>query len=83
VQYRVTRTTRRHRIGNRHILAAIQNAGAPAVVETLHGFQPHYVGIDDRGVELHVVAVPDNRHEDGLAVIHAVPTSFDDQGGAS
>jgi len=51
-------------------------AGTPTVVENERGPQLHYVGADDRGVELHVIAVPDDRHPEGLAVIHAMPTSF-------
>jgi hypothetical protein len=35
-----------------------------------------YIGRDRRGVELEIVAVPDDRHPDVLAVIHAMPTSF-------
>jgi hypothetical protein len=35
-----------------------------------------FVGLDDRGVELEVIAVPDDRDPDALAVIHAMPTSF-------
>lgn len=35
-----------------------------------------YVGEDDRGVELLVIAVPDSRDPAGLAVIHAMPTAF-------
>lgn len=69
------RSARRHKIGKAHILKAMQNAGQP----TVHDGEAdalHYVGIDDRGVELHVIAVPDDRHPEGLAVIHAMPTSF-------
>ena len=40
------------------------------------GDQLHYLGTDARGVELEVVAVPDDRNPGGLAVIHAMPTSF-------
>lgn len=76
--FRVTRTARRHRIGNAHILAAIKDAGAPLIVEDERGPQLHYIGIDDRGVQLHVVALPDNRREGWLAIIHAMPTSFTD-----
>lgn len=72
----MTRAARRHRIGNAHILAAIQDAGTPTIVEDARGPQLHYVGIDDRGVQLHVVAIPDNRREGWLAIIHAMPTSF-------
>lgn len=46
------------------------------VVENDEGPQLHYVGEDDRGVELHVIAVPDDRNPDGLTVIHAMPTNF-------
>jgi hypothetical protein len=35
-----------------------------------------YVAEDDRGIELLVIAVPDNRDPAGLAVIHAMPTAF-------
>lgn len=70
------RSARRHKIGNAHILAAMANAGTPTVVENERGPQLHYVGADDRGIELHVIAVPDDRHPEGLAVIHAMPTSF-------
>lgn len=73
---RVVRSARRHKIGNAHILAAMINAGEPVVVDTGLGPQLHYVAEDDRGVELHVIAVPDNRREGGLAVIHAMPTSY-------
>lgn len=76
MRFRVTRTARRHRIGNAHILAAIQDAGAPKIVEDERGPQLRYVGIDDRGAELHVVAIPDDRHDGWLAIIHAMPTSF-------
>jgi hypothetical protein len=67
----VTRSGRRHRIGNAHILAAIVDAGEPAV----EGDSLVYVGRDDRGVELEIVAVPNDKG-DGLAVIHAMPTEF-------
>ena len=40
------------------------------------GDQLHYIGIDSRGLELEIIAVPDDHHPDGLAVIHAMPTSF-------
>jgi len=75
---RVVRSGRRHRIGNAHILAAMANAPPPTLVDTEDGRQLHFLGADDRGIELHVIAVPDNRREGGLAVIHAMPTSYTD-----
>lgn len=59
------------------------NAPAPTLVETEDGPQLHFFGADDRGVELHVVAVPDIRRVAGLAVIHAMPTSYTDREGDS
>lgn len=35
-----------------------------------------FVGEDDRGVDLEIIAVPDDRDPDALAVIHAMPTAF-------
>ena len=53
------------------------DAGEPTVI----GDQLHYVGSDSRGVEIEVIAVPDDRTPGGLAVIHAMPTSFRDKEG--
>jgi hypothetical protein len=66
---RITRSARRHRIGNAHILAAMRNAGRPTVI----GDRLVYVGEDDRGVELVVITVPDDKRSGGVAVIHAIP----------
>ena len=70
---RVTRSARRHRQGVAHIRAAILNAGEAVYDETEGAYS--WVGIDDRGIELEVVAVPDDKR-DGLAIIHAMPTEF-------
>lgn len=71
MRVRITRSARKHRIGNTHIVAAMTAAGE-LVPE---GDSPVYIGRDDRGVELRIVAVPDDRGE-GLAVIHAMPPSY-------
>lgn len=78
----VVRSGRRHGIGNAHILAAMTNAGRGQVVEARDGTQLHFIGVDDRGVELHVVAVADNHRDGGLAVIHAMPTRFANREGS-
>ena len=70
---RVTRSGRKHGIGNVRIMAAMVDAGVPTLVGE---DQLLYVGIDDRGVELEVIAVPDDRRPGQLAVIHAMPTSY-------
>lgn len=72
MRIRLTRPGREHRIGLARILAAMRDAGTP----TLIGDQLHYLGRDDRGVELEIIAVPDDRHPGGLAVIHAMPTYY-------
>lgn len=72
MQIRITRPARKHMIGNQHILEAMRNAGDPVI----EGDAMVYVGLDDRGVELEVVAVPDDKHDGGIAVIHAMPTAL-------
>lgn len=71
-QVRITRPARKHGIGNARILAAMENADAAE----MDGDAIVFVGTDDRGVELEIVAVPDDRYPGGLAVIHAMPTSY-------
>lgn len=73
-EVRITRSARKHRIGNAHIIEAMIDAGEP----TTEGDALVYVGRDSRGVEIEVVAVPDDRQEGRLAVIHAMPTHYRD-----
>lgn len=71
---RVTRPGRKHGIGIAHILAALTNA---SFVEQQAGDRTLYIGTDDRGVELEIVVIPDNRRPAGnFVVIHAMPTHF-------
>ncbi|HEY2042433.1 MAG TPA: hypothetical protein VGH11_07115 [Jatrophihabitans sp.] len=51
---------------------AVMNAVDPIQI----GDQLLFVGVDDRGIELEIIAVPDNRNPETLAVIHAMPTEF-------
>ena len=74
MEIRVTRDGRKHRIGNAHILAAMIDAGEPEVEEGSDALV--YIGTDDRGVELYIIAVPDNRRPGGLAVIHCTPNEW-------
>lgn len=67
----MVRSGRRHKIGKAHILAVMQTVAPVVVDDTLV-----YVGPDDRGIELEIVAVPDDKRPDGLAVIHAMPTAL-------
>ena len=73
VAIRITPSARKHRIGAAHILEAMTAAGVP---ELLEDDKLLYVGADSRGVELEIVAVPDDKRPGGLAVIHAMPTHY-------
>lgn len=73
VEVRITRSARKHKIGNARILHALANHHHVEAVDD-DGYL--YIGTDDRGVELEIVLVPDDRHEYGWAVIHAMPTAF-------
>jgi hypothetical protein len=75
--FRVVRSGRRHKVAVSHINYVIQT------VDPVHvGDQLLFVGPDDRGVELEIIAVPDNQKPETLAVIHAMPTSFRRRGHA-
>jgi hypothetical protein len=73
-EVRITRSGRKHGLGKAHVIEAMIDAGEPEVEED--GDALLFVGKDSRGVEIEVVAVPDDRNEDGLAVIHAMPTKY-------
>ena len=68
---RVVRSGRRHKVGVAHIVA-VMNTVNPVQV----GDQLLFVGVDDRGIELEIIAVPDDRNPETLAVIHAMPTDL-------
>ncbi len=71
---RFTRSARKHRIGKRHALYVMEH-GEPEVVP--RGRYPDdqliWVGRDDRGLELEIVAV---EKPDALLVIHVMPTGL-------
>lgn len=73
MRIRVTRSARKHRIGNARILTAMADAGTPTAGP---GDQLIYIGRDDRGLALLIIAVPDDRHPDTIAVIHAAPLDW-------
>lgn len=72
MRIKVARSGRKHRIGLAHILAAMQAAGVPEV----DGDWLLYIGRGDRGVELEIIAVPDDQDRADLTVIHVMPTAF-------
>lgn len=76
MRVRFAQAARKHRIGKAHALAAMENAGNPKIVPASDGESDDrlvFVGVDDRGVELEVIAV---QLADYLFVIHVMPTQY-------
>lgn len=75
-EVRFAQSARRHRIGKAHALAALENAGDPVVVSAPSddlNDRLVFVGVDDRGIELEIIAV---QLPSFLYVIHVMPTQF-------
>jgi hypothetical protein len=73
VEYDWSRSSRRHRIGRAHAKHVIDTT-APREITTASGASGlEWVGDDDRGVELEVVAVI---LADVVLVIHVMPTAL-------
>lgn len=70
---RITRSARKHRVGATRIRDAMAAAGVPV---ELDGGKLLYIGTDGQGVELEIVAIPDDKRPGNLAVIHAMPTHY-------
>jgi len=77
MRFYFARSSRRHKIGRAHALAALANAGAPTVVTDAQGdTKLHWVAKDDRGIELHMAGRPSVEDPTGLVIIiHIQPTS--------
>jgi hypothetical protein len=75
-EVRFANSARRHRIGKAHVLVALENAGGPTVVAAPSDDLDDrlvFVGTDDRGVELEIIAI---QLPSFLYVIHVMPTEF-------
>ena len=72
---RFTQSARKHHLGRAHVLAAMELAGEPECVPAEGDLDDRlvWVGPDDRGVVLAVIAVD---LPDYLLVIHAMPLAF-------
>lgn len=73
----MTQTARRRHIGVDHVRAAIDAAGAPTVIPGREGGASRllYVGVDDRGVELEIIAI-EQPDLDRLLVVHVMPRQY-------
>lgn len=72
---RFTTSARKHRISKTRALQAMADAGAPAVIPGSGDLDERllFIGRDERGVELEVIAVEQPDH---LLVIHVMPYAY-------
>jgi len=73
MRFYFTRTSRRHKIGRAHALAALASAGDP-IVEP--GGDLRWHGPDDRGVVLEIVGFVSSEDEDLIVIKHIMPIEF-------
>jgi hypothetical protein len=74
-EVRITASARKHRISQSRIIAALNNAVHVGSI----GDQEHFVGVDNLGVELELIVVPDDKRFGEYACIHAMPTRYRNQ----
>ena len=68
------RSARRHRIGKAHAMHVISSVEAtPVAASDIADARLIWIGRDDRGVELEIVALD---RDDAIVVIHVMPTSL-------
>lgn len=74
-EFRFTTSARKHRIGRRRALAAIAAAGEPLVIPATDDLDERllFIGPDDRGVVLEVIAVAQPEY---LLIIHVMPYAY-------
>ena len=73
MQIKFTQAARKHRIGKAHALFVIENNPFFVVTDEVGRVQRVWQGLDDRGVELEVIAVVLNEY---LLVTHVMPANF-------
>ena len=70
---RVTRDARKHKLTRTRILFALNN---DAEYTGSEGDREFYTGIDNYGVELEMILVPDDRDPSRMACIQAMPSHY-------
>jgi hypothetical protein len=73
MQIKFTQAARKHRIGKAHALFVIENNPFFVVTDEIRRVQRVWQGLDDRGVELEVIAVVLKEY---LLVTHVMPANF-------
>ena len=73
-EIRFTQSARKHRIGKRRALFVLESYQPMVVTDPKSGDQNlRWIGIDDRGLELEIIAVVTPKY---LLVIHVMPYRF-------
>ena len=73
MRIKFTQAARKHRIGNARALFVIENSSYLVVRSEEGRVQRIWQGLDDRGVELEVIAVVLNEY---VLVTHVMPANF-------
>ena len=73
MQIKFTQAARKHRIGKAHALFVIENNPFFVVTDEVGRVQRVWQGLDDRGVELELIAVVLKEY---LLVTHVMPANF-------
>ena len=85
MRFKFSRSSRRHKIGRAHALAALAAAGEPTLESRERdGVEReflHWIGTDDRGVELEIIGTVAVENPDLIIIIHVLPTTFHDEKG--
>ncbi len=68
-----TQAARKHRIGKAHAIFVIENNPFVVVASEVGRVQRVWQGLDDRGVELEIIAVV---FDENLLVTHVMPANF-------
>lgn len=79
MELRFTQAARKHRIGRAHAVYVMASTPAGRQRNTRGEMQTEWVALDDRGVELEIVAVETTDNKTGkpiLLVIHVMPTAL-------
>jgi hypothetical protein len=73
MKLKMTQRARAHKIGVAHIEYVISRHEAAEGIRPSGETELTWIGVDDRGLELHIIAVPT---EKWLLIIHAAPREY-------
>lgn len=73
---RFIRSARIHKIGKASVLYVMEHTEPTDAVSKFGDAGLDWLGTDERGRELHIVAVVQSADDDGLLVIHVFPTAL-------